>query len=107
MIDWARINDLRDEVGRDDFGEIVALFLAEADESVALLVSDQPPDRLAKLLHALKGSALNLGFEALAALCAGAEALAAAGGVPDISAISEIYARSRAAFESGWAAVAA
>ena len=29
MIDWARVSELRDEVGAEDFDEVVELFLEE------------------------------------------------------------------------------
>jgi HPt (histidine-containing phosphotransfer) domain-containing protein len=69
MISVERIDELRSEVGEEDFAEIAALFLSEAD----LLVSDlaEVPDMATAepLLHSLKGSALNLGFVHLADLC--------------------------------------
>ena len=35
MIDWARVSELRDEVGEGDFDEVVELFLEEVDEAIA------------------------------------------------------------------------
>lgn len=32
MIDWIRIDELRDEVGQDDFGDIVGVFFEEVQE---------------------------------------------------------------------------
>ena len=32
MIDWARVSELRDEVGPEDFEEVLHLFLEEVDE---------------------------------------------------------------------------
>lgn len=107
IIDWSRIAELRDEIGSDDFDEIVALFLAEAEESLALLAGDLPPDRMAIALHALKGSALNLGFQALAAICAEAEAVAGTGTVPDVATIAAMWDASLRAFRSGRPAAAA
>ncbi len=69
MISTARLDELRSEVGEDDFGEIVALFIAESDGIVELLAAVSDPAQGEELLHALKGSALNLGFDTLAALC--------------------------------------
>ena len=37
MIDWARVSELRDEVGAEDFDEVVELFLEEVDEAIAAL----------------------------------------------------------------------
>lgn len=73
MIDWCRVEELREEVGDEDFIEIVELFLAEIDESVGQLDGLGPGQDLADALHGIKGSALNLGFNAVATLCADGE----------------------------------
>jgi histidine phosphotransfer protein HptB len=79
MLDWNRISSLRDEVGPDDFGEVVDLFLEEAD-SVTLTLAAQPCDQnLEEALHFLKGSALTLGFRDLSDLCQISETLASKG----------------------------
>ena len=71
MVDWERVRALRDEIGAEDFDEVVALFLEEADPAIAALSGEgrAGPDAL----HFLKGAALNLGFAALADHCAAAE----------------------------------
>lgn len=69
MISVERVRELKDEVGEDDFEEIVALFMAESDTLVGQLQAVRDPEEAEALLHALKGSALNLGFDDLAALC--------------------------------------
>lgn len=79
MIDWARVEQLREEVGDEAFAEISAMFLAEAQTAVRRLTEGMDTTTLAEELHGLKGSALNLGFDALARLCATGEAAAAAG----------------------------
>ena len=37
MIDWTRVSELRDEVGAEDFDEVVELFLEEVDEAIKIL----------------------------------------------------------------------
>jgi hypothetical protein len=37
MIDWACVSELRDEVGAEDFDEVVELFLEEVDEAIVAL----------------------------------------------------------------------
>lgn len=69
MIDWARVIELHEEIGSDDFAEVVDLFLAEVEERLALLAADDTPEAQKKSYHFLKGSALNLGFRELANLC--------------------------------------
>ena len=40
MIDWGRVRDLRSEIGADDFAEVVAMFLDEADEVIARITAE-------------------------------------------------------------------
>nr|NIQ96167.1 Hpt domain-containing protein [Desulfuromonadales bacterium] len=51
MIDWNQVRNLCDEIGAEDFGDVVALFLADTDAAIDGLVAD---DRLAVQLHYLK-----------------------------------------------------
>ena len=102
MIDWIRVKDLRDEIGGEDFAEVVALFLEEADDVVTRLHRCEGPPALESALHFLKGSALNLGFRALADLCQAGERQAAQGeaGI-DLALVMTTYDQSKAAFEAG------
>ncbi|MGR3623186.1 Hpt domain-containing protein [Pseudophaeobacter sp.] len=68
MIDWPRVKELKDEIGPDDFAEVVELFLEEVEEVVGKLRSGDR-SQLEQDLHFLKGSALNLGFEDFSQLC--------------------------------------
>ena len=102
MIDWARINDLRDEIGADSFDEVAVLFLEEADEAVAQLDGALTAKALEAALHFLKGSALNLGFSRLADLCQGGERKAAGGSTAvDLTTIRRAYDASKTAFQDG------
>lgn len=103
MIDWMRVTELRTEIGAEDFTEVVDLFLEEVDAGMAELGSD--PDHLEEQLHALKGSALNLGFSDFAALCQAGETRAASGqGDIDLDALRATYDVSMTAFLEGLAA---
>ena len=75
MIYWARVSELRDEVGAEDFDEVVELFLEEVDEAIIALRD-------------------------FANLCQAVEAAAAAGqgGDVDIAAIVQSYTDARAVF---------
>ena len=86
MIDWARVDALRSEVGDEDFAEIASLFLSELEDTVALLKDLTGDTALSEAFHGLKGSALNLGFADLAGLCAAAEKS------PDPAAIAPVAA---------------
>jgi len=85
MIDWIRVADLRSEVGEDDFLEVIELFLEEVEEVTFRLKTAPDPERYEDDLHFLKGSALNLGFRDLGALCQTGEKLAASGQTDQIS----------------------
>ncbi len=101
MIDWARIRDLRDEIGLEDFGEIVVLFLQEADEVIGRLGRNGRQNSVSDDLHFLKGAALNLGFRDLAGSCQEAERKVAAGHAIDLAEIADRFLASRTAFMAG------
>ncbi|MEE4187597.1 MAG: Hpt domain-containing protein [Roseobacter sp.] len=73
MIDWNRVAALREEVGPEDFDEVVELFLQEVDEEIETLTVTTAADGLAEKLHFLKGSALSLGFREFSSLCQSGE----------------------------------
>lgn len=100
MIDWDRIENLLEEVGPEDFREVVAMFLEEVAETITRLGEATDVARLEQDLHFLKGCALNLGFSRLGALSGRGESDAAAGrgAEVDIPAIIACFHESRAAF---------
>lgn len=100
MIDWKRLAELRDEVGADDFQEVVTLFLEEVDEVIARLRAAPDPGRFEADLHFLKGGALNLGFQKFSHQCQIGEAQAAGGdpGAVDLQAVLSAYDDSRTMF---------
>ncbi len=102
MIDWNRVDELRSEVGDEDFREIAALFLAEIGEAVSRLPAITAAE-MADALHGLRGSAMNLGFGGLASLCTAGEA------APEAAPVSEIaltWAEASAAFRTRFPALA-
>lgn len=103
MIQWHRVNQLRDEVGAEEFGEVVEIFLDEVQEVIARLHQDTARLDLEQNLHFLKGSALSLGFDRFSKLCQDGERRAASGdgaGV-DLPAILAVFEESKAAFQAG------
>ena len=100
MINWDRVAELREEVGVDDFAEIIELFLEEVDAIIELLRDGQGLSDLEAHLHFLKGSALNLGFTQFADLCQAGETAAAQGRSDsvDLGAIIPVYDSARAVF---------
>jgi len=100
MIDWERVTELRDEVGPDDFGEVVDLFIEEVESTIAKLRSNLDLATLEDDLHFLKGAALNLGFQAFSDLCQKGEHMAGAGQAADVDlpSILDCFDASRNAF---------
>ncbi|MEO0745377.1 MAG: Hpt domain-containing protein [Pseudomonadota bacterium] len=109
MIDWKRVADLRDEIGSEDFEEVLPLFLEEVLGVMDTLRNAPDLSRLEEDLHFLKGAALNLGFEAFTNLCSAGEKAAAAGhaGTVNLTEIIDCFEVSRAAFDTGLAQGAA
>ena len=106
MIDWPRVKQLRDEVGADEFDDVVQIFLDEVQEVIQRLHQDTTRQNLEQNLHFLKGSALSLGFGTFSKLCQDGERRAAAGDANDVD-IPQIlvaFDASRAEFEAGLSA---
>ena len=104
MLDWARLAELKDEVGEEDFAEIAALFLEELGEVIDTLPALAGADERRDALHGVKGAALNLGFVELARLAAQGETAPQAADLPEIA---RIWAASRAALCDGHPGLAA
>jgi hypothetical protein len=87
MIDWGRVQDLRDEIGADAFAEVVELFLDEVDTEIGKL--------------RLPNAGQNL--TAFADLCHSGERAAAmgAGASVDLTAVLDCYAHSKSEFVAG------
>ncbi len=100
MIDWARVSELRDEVGAEDFDEVVELFLEAVDEAIAALRDLTDLCKTCTAMPFLKRSALNIGFREFANLCQAGEAAAVAGLGEDveIAAIVRSYVEAREVF---------
>lgn len=98
MIDWKRVEELREEIGADGFIEVADMFLDEAEGAVRALVAGLPAEEIAGQLHFLKGSALNLGLSDLAAICQDGERQAAAGQADaiDTAQVAAVWRASRA-----------
>jgi HPt (histidine-containing phosphotransfer) domain-containing protein len=103
MIDWNRIKTLRDEIGEDDFPDVVEIFIEEVTEMISNLRETSQIETLGADLHALKGSALNLGFRSFSQLCQVGETAAANGDAETIELppILDCYDVSKEAFLSG------
>lgn len=102
MIDWQRVSALREEVGAEDFDEVVELFLKEVDGEMEGLHSAQNQGQLGEKLHFLKGSALSLGFRQFSSLCKKGEAALSgeSGTEVDLSELVTCYRQSREEFLS-------
>ena len=103
MIDWKRVEELKEEIGADGFVEVADMFLDEAEGAVRALLAGLPAKEVEEQLHFLKGSALNLGLSDLAAICQDGERKAAAGQAMqiDLAQVSTIWRASRAGLLGG------
>lgn len=90
MIDWDRVNELRDEVGIEDFREVIAMFLEEVEDTMVRMISVPDLSVLEEDMHFLKGSALNLGFAHFSTLCQEGEN-AAKNGLAETICLDDIY----------------
>lgn len=99
-IDWDRVEDLKDEIGPEDFDEVVELFLEEVDEVITRLKASPPIDKLEEDMHFLKGSAMNLGFASFASLCEKGETAARNGQAAeiDLAAVLQNYDTAKGEF---------
>lgn len=84
MIDWRQVKSLRNDVGHDEFDEIIGLFIEEVEEIIAKLRQCSNLTELGSDMHFLKGSALNLGFATFSEMCLNGEKLSAEGNASDI-----------------------
>jgi HPt (histidine-containing phosphotransfer) domain-containing protein len=102
MIDWGQVKSLQNDVGHDEFDEIVELFLEEVESIVEKLRKSPNISELENDMHSLKGSALNLGFKAFSQMCLSGEKMAAAGkaDLVDLTAIVACFDLSKAKFMS-------
>jgi len=100
MIDWGHVRELRDQIGVDEFAEVVELFLDEIEEAVGLLSKQLKLETLEQDLHFLKGTALNLGFRDLGQFCQIGENLARDGRLEEIelAPLLACYKESRSVF---------
>ncbi|MEQ9692810.1 Hpt domain-containing protein [Shimia sp. SDUM112013] len=103
MINWARVDELRNEIGQEGFDEIVDIFLEEVEQVLAKLRDTPDRKTLREDLHFLKGCALNLGFSELASRCQAGETACAQGeaGSVDVPAVLKAYSNSKLEFVNG------
>ena len=103
MIDWKRVKTLKQEVGGEAFEEVVVLFFAEVERALVALEKGHEQTTQVQVMHLLKGIAVNLGFERLAAYCAASEVAGArnAPAADNHLRICQIYAQSKEAFIAG------
>lgn len=100
VIDWGQVKSLQNDVGHNEFDEIVELFLEEVKSIVEKLRKSPNISELENDMQSLKGSALNLGFEAFSQMCLSGEKMAAAGkaDLVNLTAIVACFELSKAKF---------
>lgn len=109
MIDWGRVKELQQEVGVEDFAEVIEIFFEEIERVVGRLPEIEEAKSLEHALHFLRSGSLNLGFRTLAKRCEAGEAQAECGAYTavNIDAIANCYAASKAEFLNGMTQIAA
>ncbi|MFK7836935.1 MAG: Hpt domain-containing protein [Sulfitobacter sp.] len=102
MVNWDRVRTLREEVGAEDFDEIIELFFTEVGNVVEALPFVESAKAMADQLHFLKSGALNLGFDGLSDLCSHGEATANEGTMDgiDVEAVQQSYYDAKAHFHA-------
>lgn len=78
-IDWIRIGELYEDLGASHFNDVLTAFLEESSESLARLIDAESSSALQSEFHFLKGAAVTLGFDEIAAICSSGEKAAEAG----------------------------
>lgn len=96
MIDRARLTELKNEMGEDDFDEVAEIFLEEMAETLDALIASTTAASPADF-HALRGSASNLGFTGFAAACSEAEKRCQSGDDVDLVQLVALFRASVAA----------
>ncbi len=96
-VDWDRLNELKSDIGEEDFADVAVLFVSELQDTLSAM---EVATAVADDFHFLRGSAANLGFTALVAACSQAEAAAKAGQAPDVASV-------KAAFDQALAEISA
>ncbi|TMV07178.1 Hpt domain-containing protein [Ruegeria sediminis] len=102
MIHWPTVEQLRNEVGAEEFVEVLQIFFEEVSETFAQMRADPDRAQLERNLHFLKGSAVSLGFQTFSRLCQDGERMSASGsaGAVDLDAIVTAFEESRSAFHA-------
>lgn len=84
MIEWQRLEELRDDVGEEEIAGVIDLFLAEIRQALPGLAQSDAHGRVA-LLHSMKGSARNIGLYGFARICDDEERRILENGLPAVS----------------------
>ena len=108
MIDRKRVVALYEDIGAEEFGPLVEMFMEEI-EAMILALDMSAPAALPHRLQVLKGSASSLGLRALGIKCDLWARAAARGRVEDLdpAALMACHARSRQLLRRDFAVLAA
>ncbi|WP_224824289.1 Hpt domain-containing protein [Cognatishimia sp. MH4019] len=101
MIDWTRIEDLKMELGDEDFEEVFRIFLDEVQDSVDSLETAPTNQTLEAILHSVKGNAVTVGFSKLAELAGAGEISAGQGADVNLQEIISAHRLSKDAYLAG------
>jgi HPt (histidine-containing phosphotransfer) domain-containing protein len=97
VIDWARVAELRTDMGDEGFEVVVELFMSEIEAALVEMARNFP-ETISDDLHFLKGSSANIGFKNLRDICINGENNR---DKVDPVAIASCYFESKSAFLAG------
>lgn len=93
MLDMTRLKELCEEIGPEDVGLIIDVYLEEAEEVLGAIQPDTDPGERSRSLHFLRSGALNLGLSELAGVATEANPK---------EAMQDVFRRTRIAVGALW-----
>lgn len=92
MINWDQVKQLEEDIGTENFGDVIVMFIDEVDEAIDNLRPSPTleGEAMSSTMHFLRGSAANLGFKAFSECCAEGEKLAENGASGDVDLVTVV-----------------
>lgn len=69
LVNRTRLDVLMEEIGEEDFDDVLDMFLSESAATMDRLLTGDSAESRKAALHGLKGTALTMGLDDLAGLC--------------------------------------
>lgn len=101
MVDSERLKELTEEIGAEDLGCIIDLFVQEALDALAGIEAGSDAVGMARAIHFLRSGALDLGMRGLAAAAGAVEVREDTDPVATAAALRDVLRRTREQFSLG------